>query len=62
MINAKHQRPRRRKCQLFLLAHLNPNQINTAMRTKKKVKPEKKGRPKPFTNNISNLPARITLH
>ena len=41
MIKPKHQRPRRRKCQFFLLAHLNPSHVKTPRSIKKKVKPEK---------------------
>ena len=37
----KHQRPNLKNDQPFFVAILNPNQINAANKTKKKIKPEK---------------------
>jgi hypothetical protein len=58
----KHHKPRRRKDQPLLVAHLKPSHIKNARSIKKNTNPEKNPSPKLFTNKRSNFPASFTSH
>ena len=62
----KLQRVSFRKCgfsfELGLLAYLNARKITIASSTKKKMKPEKKGRLSELTKKTSNLPAALMVY